>query len=296
MAWDPQRPIEVTNPFSAGGDSDLSGRTAMDAAQKHLGQPIITVNRPGAGSAIGYNFINTAPPDGQSIVWTSGSLLTVANAGNLPFKYDKIRHIARMGVIPTVIAVKTDAPWKDLKEFMAFAKANPGKVKLGDSGTGSFTFVASKILEKANGVKFTNVPVGADRRAATILSGEVDASIVHPGEVISLHKGGDVRFLAISIDERHPQFPDLPTFKEQGFDIGVVNFRGVGAPPGTSDEIVKRYADAFEKASTDPVWLSMAEGRLVYKSSFLAGDEYQAFLAKQNAQIHEVLVSVGLAK
>src|SRR5690625_5228816 len=84
-AWDPQRPIELTNPFSAGGDSDLSGRAAMEAAQQYIKQPLITVNRPGAGGAIGYQHIISAPPDGHSLVWTSGSLLTAVNTGNLPF-------------------------------------------------------------------------------------------------------------------------------------------------------------------------------------------------------------------
>lgn len=295
-AWEPQRPIEVTNPFAAGGDSDLSGRAAMESAKKFIDQPLVTVNRPGAGGSIGYQFMVGAGPDGHSIIWTSGSLLTLVNLGNLPFPYDKLRHVCRMGIMPTVIAVRSDAPWKDMRELVADAKQAPGKIKLGDSGAGSFTFVAAKLLEQIADVKFTSIPVGADRRVATLLSGEVDASIVHPGEVISIYQGGDFRFLAISTDTRHRQFPDVPTFKEQGLDIGVNNFRGIAAPPGTPDEIVNRLAEVFEQASKGSEWLTVAEERLAYESSYLAGEAYSEFLANQNALIRRVLEQVELAK
>jgi tripartite-type tricarboxylate transporter receptor subunit TctC len=291
----PTRPIELVNPFGAGGDSDVSGRGAAKAAEKFLRKPIITVNRPGAGGAIGFASLHAARPDGYTIGWVSSSLLTASNLGNVKFSYSDLEHIALMARIPTVIAVKADAPWKTFRDFIQYAKSKPRAIRLGDSGTGSFTYVAAKALEDITGVEFSSVPVGAQRRVASLLGGEVEASIVHPGEVLAQFNGKQIRFLAISGANRNPQFADVPTFKELGVDVGVENFRSVAAPKGVQKEVIAALANAYEKASREKEWLQVATN-LGYEPIFLGPQEHAKFMADQNARIKSILKKVKIVK
>ena len=291
----PTRPIELVNPFGAGGDSDVSGRAAAKAAERHLGKPIITVNRPGAGGAIGFASLHAARPDGYTIGWVSSSLLTTSNLGNIKFSYLDLEHIALMAQIPTVIAVKADAPWKTFRDFIQFAKSKPRAIRLGDSGTGSFTYVAAKALEDITGVEFSSVPVGAQRRVASLLGGEVEASIVHPGEVLAQYKGKQIRFLVISGASRSPQFAEVPTFKELGADVGVENFRAVAAPKGVQKEVIAALAKAYEKASKEKEWLTVA-ANIGYKPIFLGPQEHAKFIAEQDSRIKSILKKVNPGK
>lgn len=291
----PTRPIELVNPFGAGGDSDVSGRGAAKAAERHLGKPIITVNRPGAGGAIGFASLHSARPDGYTIGWVSSSLLTASNLGNVKFSYSDLEHIALMARIPTVIAVKADAPWKTFRDFIEYAKSKPRAVRLGDSGTGSFTYVAAKALEDITGVEFSSVPVGAQRRVASLLGGEVEASIVHPGEVLAQYKGKQFRFLAISGAGRNPQFAEVPNFKEFGADFGVENFRAVAAPKGVQKQVIAALANAYEKASKEKEWVTVA-ANIGYEPVFLGPQEHARFIADQDARIKSILKKVKIGK
>jgi tripartite-type tricarboxylate transporter receptor subunit TctC len=291
----PTRPIELVNPFGAGGDSDVSGRAAAKAAERFLGQPVVTVNRVGAGGAMGFSHLHTAKADGYTIGWVSSSLLTASNLGNVKFPYTELEHVALMARIPTVIAVRADAPWKDFTEFIEYAKSKPRAVRLGDSGTGSFTYVAAKALEDLVSVQFSSVPVGVQRRVASLLGGEVEASIVHPGEVLAQYKGKQIRFLAISGPARSTQFPDVPTFKELGADFGIENFRSVGAPKGTPKDVLAKLADVYLRASKETEWLNTA-ANLGYEPAFLGAEAHAKFLADQDSRIREVLKKVNVSK
>jgi tripartite-type tricarboxylate transporter receptor subunit TctC len=291
----PARPIEMVNPFGAGGDSDVSGRAAAKAAERHLGQPVVTVNRPGAGGAMGFAHLHASTPDGYTIGWLSSSLLTATNLGNVKFPYTDLQHLVLMARIPTVIAVRADAPWKGFAEFIKHAKSKPRAVRLGDSGTGSFTYVAAKALEDVTAAQFANVPVGVQRRVASLLGGEVEASIVHPGEVLAQYRGKQIRFLAISGPARSAQFPDVPTFKEIGADFRIENFRSVAAPKGTPKGIVAKLAAVFERASQEKEWLNVS-ANLGYEPAFLGTEAHAKFLAEQDARIRQVLQKVNIGK
>lgn len=215
----PTKPIEFVILFGAGGSADISGRTLAKATESHLGQPIIPINKPGAGGAIGYAYARSVKPDGYTVVWMSGSLLTVTNLGNLDGDWTQFDHVARIAIDTVGIAVRTDAPWKTLQEFVAEAKKNPGKIRVSNSGTGSFTHLGAVAFEIATRAKFTHVPLGVERRVPSLLSGEVEATSVHPSEMISQLKAGQVRFLAITSVKRDPAYPEVPTLKELGYDV-----------------------------------------------------------------------------
>jgi putative tricarboxylic transport membrane protein len=157
----PTRPIELTVLFGAGSAADLLARKLAELAAKDLGQPVAVVNRTGAGGAIGYTHVRSQAPDGYALVWNSNSISTAHHAGNMKLDYTAFAGVAQLTSEPVSLAVKADAPWKDLPEFLAHARTSPGRVRLGNSGRGSFTHLVAVALENRAGVKLTHVPFGA---------------------------------------------------------------------------------------------------------------------------------------
>ncbi len=135
--------IEMTVMFGAGSAADMSARTLAEGMSKDLAVPVISVNRPGNGGAAGYQHVAQQRPDGYSIIWNSNSISTNYHAGVLPFDFHAFDAVARAAIEIPVLAVRADAPWKTLKELLDYAKANPGKVRVGNSGIGSHTHLAA---------------------------------------------------------------------------------------------------------------------------------------------------------
>src|SRR5262249_37864612 len=133
------KPVEMTVMFGAGSAADVTARYLADGMAKNLNVPVPVVNRTGGGGAIGYNHVKQQKPDGHSIIWNSNSISTNYHSGILQFDYTAFEPVARVSVETPVLAVRADAPWKTLAEFMNYAKANPGKVRIGNSGAGSHT-------------------------------------------------------------------------------------------------------------------------------------------------------------
>ena len=288
----PTKPVEMTITFKAGGAADISGRTVATAAEKTFGQPIVAVNRPGAGGTIGFAYVKTAPATGYKIGWLSASILTGTNMGRLPYDYRAWDYVSRVVFEATAIVVRGDSPYKTLPDLVKAAKSKT--LKIGSAGSGSFTRLTASALSKKAGFKFRHVPLGK-RRVPSLLGGEVDAISVHPPEVLALHKAGKVRMLAVSFPKRHPAYPNVPLFSEHGWDVGFYQFRGIHVPKGTPAEAVQKLHKAFEAASRDPKVLATAEKR-GFLVSYLGPDKFPAFVAKQNALIRNIVVSLGLDK
>lgn len=288
----PTKPVEMTITFKAGGAADISGRTVAKAAEKTFGQPIVAVNRPGAGGTIGFAYVKTAPATGYKIGWLSASILTGTNMGRLPYDYRAWDYVSRVVFEATAIVVRGDSPYKTLPDLVKAAKSKT--LKIGSAGSGSFTRLTASALSKKAGFKFRHVPLGK-RRVPSLLGGEVDAISVHPPEVLALHKAGKVRMLAVSFPKRHPAYPNVPLFSEHGWDVGFYQFRGIHVPKGTPAEAVQKLHKAFEAASRDPKVLATAEKR-GFLVSYLGPDKFPAFVAKQNALIRDIVVSLGLDK
>lgn len=288
----PTKPVEMTITFKAGGAADISGRTVAKAAEKTFGQPIVAVNRPGAGGTIGFAYVKTAPATGYKIGWLSASILTGTNMGRLPYDYRAWDYVSRAVFEATAIVVRGDSPYRTLPDLVKAAKSKT--LKIGSAGSGSFTRLTASALSKKAGFKFRHVPLGK-RRVPSLLGGEVNAISVHPPEVLALHKAGKVRMLAVSFPKRHPAYPDVPLFSEHGWDVGFYQFRGIHVPKGTPAEAVQKLHKAFEAASRDPKVLATAEKR-GFLVSYLGPDEFPAFVAKQNALIRDIVVSLGLDK
>lgn len=298
LAWGddyPSKPINFLIPFGAGGSADLMGRALANGSETHLGQPIVPINKPGAGGGIMYTALKGAKPDGYTVGWNSTSILTSTNIGNVPFKYDAFDHVCRIGFTAMPIAVRKDAPWKNLKEFVDYAKKNPGKIKIGNAGTGSGTHLTAVLLEKAADIKVVHVPLGAKRRVPSLLGGEVEAICVPLPEVAPQVAGGQARLLIMTTEKRDPMFADIPTLKEMGYPVVMELFRGISMPQGTPDAVIKKLADAFKKGADDADFKKIAKQK-GFNISFMGNKEFEAYLKVQNANIAEGMKLGGLVK
>jgi putative tricarboxylic transport membrane protein len=291
----PTRPVELTVLFGAGSAADLLARKLAELAAKDLGQPVTVVNRTGAGGALGYTHVRNQPADGHALVWNSNSVSTAYHAGNMKLDYTAFAGVAALTSEPVSLAVKADAPWKDLRELLAHARAHPGEVRVGNSGRGSFTHLASVALESRAGVKMTHVPFGRELAVTTVLGDKIEASVQLPAEIMSQVTGRQVRVLAVSGDRRLPSLPDVPTFKESGVDLSMTLWRGIAAPRGAPAEAIARLERAFVGAAQSGEFREFA-ARMGASVEILGARDFDRFMAGDDREIAALMEQIGLKK
>ncbi|MEJ7931114.1 tripartite tricarboxylate transporter substrate binding protein [Ramlibacter sp. AN1015] len=277
-AW-PNRPIKVVVPQPPGGGFDFVGRLLADRLSKAVNQPVVVENRPGSGTLVGTDAVAKAAPDGYTLL--VGSISNIAlNPGlyrNLP--YDSLRDFEPVGLAAsysyTLIARK-DLPFKNLREVVDYARANPGKLSYASGGNGSGQHVLAAVLWKQAGVDVTHVPYrGAQAAYQDLLGGRVDLFFDLSSTARPQVEAGNVRALAVSGGERSPLHPDVPTVKETGVaDVELESWFGLFAPAATPPEVLARLraelakviaspdvVEAFRKAGGKPLSLGAAETR-----------------------------------
>jgi tripartite-type tricarboxylate transporter receptor subunit TctC len=291
----PDKPLELTVLFGAGSAADLLARKLAELAAKDLGQPVAVVNRTGAGGALGYTHVRGQSPDGYALVWNSNSVSTAYHAGNMKFDSTAFAGVAALTSEPVSLAVKADAPWKDIGEFIAHAKANPGQVRLGNSGRGSFTHLMAVAFENRTGTKLTHVPFGRELAITTVLGDKIEASVQLPAEIMAQVTGRQVRVLAISGERRLPSLPDVPTLKESGVDLTMSLWRGVAVPKGTPEPVVARLERAFVQAAQSPEFRDFAT-RMGAVVEVRGAKDFDAFLARDDRDIAALMEQIGLRK
>ncbi len=249
----------------------------------------------GAGGGIIYTALKNSKADGYTVGWNSTSILTTTNIGNVPFSYEAFEYVCRVGFTSMPIAVLADAPWKTFEEFINYAKQNPGKIKIGNAGTGSATHLTAVIIEKKTGVEVVHVPLGAKRRIPSLLGGEVDMICVPLPEVAPQVQAGKARLLAMPTESRDPSFSDVPTLTELGYPIVVELFRGISVPEGTPAGIIKKLEEVFEKASKDPKFVDIAQ-KNGFNIDFKGRSAFEGYLKEQNQLIADGMKLGGLVK
>ena len=291
----PDKPIELTVLFGAGSAADLLARKLADLAGRDLGQPVAVVNRTGAGGALGYTYVKSQPADGYALVWNSNSVSTAYHAGNMKLDYSAFAGVAALTSEPVSLAVKADAPWKDVRELLAYAKAHPGQVRVGNSGRGSFTHLVAVALENRAGVKLTHVPFGRELAVTTVLGDKIEASVQLPAEIVAQVTGRQVRVLAVSGDKRLASLPDVPTLKESGVDLAMTLWRGVAAPKGTPDPAIARLERAFTQAAQSAEFRDFAT-RMGAVVDLRGAKDFDAFIARDDREIAALMEQIGLRK
>ena len=291
----PTKAVSMLIPFGVGGSADVMGRALANGTKGYLGQPIVAVNRPGAGGGIMYSALKSAKTDGYTIGWNSTSILTSTNIGNVPFKYDAFEHVCRIGFTTMPMAVRADAPWKTFTEMINWARKNPGKLKIGNAGTGSGTHLVAVLVEKEMGIQVVHVPLGGKRRVPSLLGGEVQAICVPLPEAAPQVMAGQMRLLAVASEKRDPKFPDVPTMTEENCPVVLGLFRGISVPKGTPSSVVNKLAEAFEKGSQDPSFKQIA-AKKGFQISFQNNVEFNKYLKQQNEAVAKGMQLGGLVK
>jgi len=291
----PDKPVEMTVLFGAGSAADLLARRLAELAGKDLGQPVAVVNRTGAGGALGYAHVKGQSPDGYALVWNSNSVSTAYHAGNMKFDYTAFAGVAALTSEPVSLAVKVDAPWKDIRDLLAHAKAHPGQVRLGNSGRGSFTHLMAVALENRSGVKLTHVPFGRELAVTTVLGDKIEASVQLPAEIMTQVTGRQVRVLAVTGDKRLASLPDVPTLKESGLDLTMSLWRGIAVPKGTPEAVIARLEHAFTQAAQHAELRDFA-ARMGAVVDVRGARDFDAFIARDDRDIAALMEQIGLKK
>jgi tripartite-type tricarboxylate transporter receptor subunit TctC len=293
----PQKgPIEITVLFPAGSSADVTARLLADGMSKQLGgAKVIVLNRPGAGGAIGYRYVASQKPDGYSLVWNSNSISTTFHSGMLPFDYHAFDPVARVLVESPVLAVKADAKWKTLADLVADAKSRPKGITVGNSGAGSHTHISSVALFKATGGTVIDVPFGQAQVVPSLLGGEVDAVMQLPAALSSYVKAGQVRLLAALVPVRDPALPDVPTAREQGFDVSLAAWRGIAAPKGAPGPAIASLEGAIRKTAESAEFVQACE-KLGVHPAFMPAREFGELIAREDTELARLMQLIGLKK
>ncbi|WP_142848638.1 tripartite tricarboxylate transporter substrate binding protein [Telmatospirillum sp. J64-1] len=288
----PSRPIEMTVLFGAGSSADLAARALADGLSKELGVPVPVVNRPGGGGAVGYSYVRDQPADGYHIVWNSNSISTVHHQGNLPFGYEEFDAVAQVSTEKPVLAVRENAPWQTLSEFMEEAREAPGRMKVSVSGLGSFTHIAGAAMFNAGEATMTPVPFPGNEAVLNLLGGRVDATVQLPAALVPHVKSGKVRILGVSSDSRLDLFPDAPTTIEQGVNSNMEMWRGIAVKKGTPQEAIARLDAAIKKVTESEDFQKVADN-LAFSVSYLPHDQFAQVIAEDDARIAELMAQMA---
>lgn len=292
----PTRPVELVVPASAGGGTDILARLFAEAARPHFPQPLTVLNKPGASATIGMAEIANARPDGYKIGMVVSELAIMPHLGIGKFTPADFVPIAGLNADPSGITVRSDAPWKTLEEFLAAARANPGGMRVGNSGAGSVFQFAAMSVENHTGVQFTHVPFqGAAPSVLALLGGHIDAISVSLAEASQQILAGKLRCLGVMGGQRLKGFESVPTLKERGMDIQVSVWRGLAAPKGTPEAMVgvlrtmarktaaeESFRLGMEKANLGLVFAEPAAfGAMIQKDS----DDFKRLITAMNFKL-----------
>jgi len=289
----PNKPVELSVLFPAGSSADVVARILADGMARHLGQPVTVMNRPGAGGAIGYKYVQAQKPDGYTMVFSSNSLSTTYHSGQLPFDYKAYDHVAKVTVELPMLVVRADAPWKNLNEMIVAAKARPGSIKVGNSGAGSHTHFSAVGFFTEVGADVTHVPFAAAQVVSNLLGGHIDAMVQLPGAVAPHVRAGTLKVLGVMASTRDPAFPDVPTAMEQGIRFHADLWRGIAVPKGTPRPVVQRLEAALRATVNSPEFKAQGD-KLGFVASFAPSEEFTRIVASDDAMLSKAMEKAGL--
>ena len=288
-------PLEITVLFPAGSSADVTARMLADGMSKQLNQRVLVVNRPGAGGAIGYKYVQAQKPDGYALVWNSNSISTTAHSGQLGFDYQAFDSVARVLVESVVVAVRADARWRNLSDLISDAKARPKVVSIGHSGIGSHTHLSLAAMTHAANIEANEVPFAIAQVVPSLLGGHVDAIVQFPAALSAPLKQGQVRLLATLTTSRDAVFGEVPTAREQGVDVALDAWRGIAVPRGTPPAIIAALERAI-RATAESDEFARGASNLSVRPGFLPAREFGELIAREDAQVARLMQSIGLKK
>ena len=293
----PTKPLKLIIPFPAGGPSDIFGRGLAHGMAADLGQPVVVENVAGVGGVLGVDRALKSAPDGYTLGLNSGSTLSIAPYSLARLPYDMKKDVALVTLVvrvPEVLAVHPSVPAKTLAEFVAYAKANPGKINFGSAGSGSITHLAGELLKAEAKIDLVHVPYkGAAPAVTDLLAGQVQMGIFDVPVLLSHIRSGRLRALAITSARRSAALPDVPTTAEGGYpNVTSDNWYGLILPAATPAPIQKRVHDAAVAALKSPALVEQY-AKVAGVASPGSPEDYAKFLAAEQAKWSKVVTAIG---
>jgi tripartite-type tricarboxylate transporter receptor subunit TctC len=269
-------------------------RGFMQHVEKHLGIPVVTENIPGGLSSVGLIHVKTAPPDGYTIGTMTYDVLTLEFQGLAPVGWKDYEILGMVTEHPSALIVSADR-WQNLEEFQKAAMARPGRIKVGNVGTGGIWHQHAAAMEKALGIRLSHVPyeAGSGAQLAALLGGEVDATVSSLPAPLPYVKDATLRVLGVMSNERDELVPDAPTFKELGHDVVYGGFRVVVAPKATPQTIVEHLEKTLHETWNDPEFQSWAE-KTAIGARWRGREETRGYLSDLAEKVRALMEELGL--
>jgi putative tricarboxylic transport membrane protein len=293
----PSRPIELVSPTGAGGGSDLVARTVADiiSKEKLLPQPVIVQNRPGGGGAVGQSYVASKRGDPYVFIQTAIGLVTVPLRTGLDVGVDKFQPLGAIGFDLNSIAVAENSPYRTLKDLLAAARDKPKTISVGITFPGGSAHSMMLRLEKLSGARFNLVSFKSGTESVTaVMGGHIHATAENLGEVMGQVEQKTLRLLGVPSVKRIAGLPNVPTLKEQGFDIHAGGLRGFVAPAGIPRDAAKMLEDTLAKVHKSAAWREYM-ARNMYEDVYMNSDELSKWLASQQVEMTQFLTEIGLA-
>ena len=292
----PKRPISLLQSVAPGGTRDMATRVLAGKAEKILGQPFVLSNNGGGAGTVALSIVAKEKPDGYRLVGCSSvNLIQIPQFRTVPYKHGDFVPILHFGAPQTGTVVRADSPWKTLKEFVEYAKKNPGKISYSTVGVNSSGHLALEYIARTEGIQWTHVPYTGGVPAITaLLGGHVQAES-GTSEWIPHIKQGTLRLLGTHGERRMKVFPDIPTFKEQGYDFVSEVLQIIAAPKGTPPPIIKRLEEAFRKAMDDPEFIQAME-RFEIEITYRNSEDTRKYLETAYERLRRMIIDLKLSK
>ena len=296
----PSKPVRVIVNVAPGGVADITARVLGARLTETLGQPFVVENRAGGDGYIGFEGVARADPDGYTLVYSPGSSMMISPHIVKRADFDPVRMltpVAATGAVSLYIIVKPDLPVNNYQEFVAYARANPGKLSYGTPGNGTSPHIAGEVYSREAGVKLNHIPYkGAGPALKDLLGGIIDSTF-DPGVGLAQVKAGKLRLVAIAGPQRHPDFPDVPTLEENGIKgVDGGPYFGFYAPNGTPREIVDRLNREVQKLMQEPVVRERFKALAVDLAPPMTPEAFAAYVRAESERYGKLLKELGIDK
>ena len=291
----PERTIEFVASYGPGGGHDVMLRTMSKiiADEKIIDTSTNVVNKPGGSGAVGMGYMNGHEGDGHYLMATTSSFITTPLTSDVGLSYKDFTPIARLGIDPEMVLVNGNSPYKTLEDLLN----SKTEINVGGTGTGSIEQIVAVKLKKLSGKNLNYIPFQGDGEVVAALMGnQIDMTITNPNTAYDYIKSGDFRALAISTEKRIDLMPDVPTFKELGYNITISLFRGVAAPGNLTPEQVAYYSDMIKKLVKTDAWQKDYLEKNLIVDGYMDSEEYGKYLEETNAVYTEILTDLGIIK
>lgn len=295
LAEYPEKPVTFVVAFNPGGETDVTARMQQPYFEKVTGQPLVIQYKPGAGGAQAWSTLNDLPGDGYTMVGTNlPHIILQPMEKDVGYETADITNVFMFHYTPDAILVPEDSQFKTLADLVSYAEANPGAVTFSGSGTNTANHLAQQRFDGLAGITTTYVPfAGTNPSVTAVLGNQVTAAMGY--STVGVAQEGQLRMLAVATEERLPRFPDVPTFRELGYDLVSGAYRGIAVPKSTPEDVRRSLSDIIGRINADPSFVEQMEagGFVVIDVPY---DEVAAFMADKQREYGEIADAMGIRK